>query len=102
VSKTEQIAASAGAILNVRLQLCSQRSMEDPQPDEQVIQANGLPDGAVRADSMLGIILIVVVVLLIAGAFPRWNHSRSWGYYPSGGLGLVLIILVVLLLLGRI
>jgi Protein of unknown function (DUF3309) len=62
----------------------------------------GLPDGAVQVDSMLGIILIVVVVALIAGAFPRWNHSRSWGYYPSGGLGLVLIILVVLLLLGRI
>jgi hypothetical protein len=51
---------------------------------------------------MLGIILIVLVVLLIAGAFPRWNHSRNWGYYPSGGLGLVLIIVIVLLLLGRI
>jgi hypothetical protein len=51
---------------------------------------------------MLGTILIVVVVLLLIGAFPRWGHSRNWGYYPSSGLGLVLIILVVLLLLGRI
>ena len=51
---------------------------------------------------MLGIVLIVFVLVLIAGVLPRWNHSRSWGYFPSGGLGLVLIVLVVLLLLGRI
>ena len=51
---------------------------------------------------MLGTILIVVVVLMLFGALPRWGHSRSWGYGPSGGLGLVLLILVILLLLGRI
>lgn len=51
---------------------------------------------------MFGIILIIVIVALLIGAFPRWNHSRNWGYYPSGGLGLVLVILLVLLLLGRI
>jgi hypothetical protein len=51
---------------------------------------------------MLGIILIILVVLLLAGALPHWNHSRNWGYFPSGGLGLILIILIVLLLLGRI
>ncbi len=51
---------------------------------------------------MLGIVLIIVVVLLLAGALPRWGHSRNWGYYPSGGLGLVLLILITLLLLGRI
>lgn len=51
---------------------------------------------------MLGTILIVFLVLLLVGALPRWNHSRSWGYAPSGGLGLVLVIVVILLLLGRI
>jgi hypothetical protein len=40
------------------------------------------------------------VVLLLIGALPRWNHSRSWGYFPSGGLGLILLILLVLFLLG--
>jgi hypothetical protein len=45
------------------------------------------------------LILIVLIVLLIA-ALPSWPHSRSWGYYPSGGLGLVVIILLILLLLG--
>jgi len=51
---------------------------------------------------MLGTILIVVLILMLVGAFPSWPHSRSWGYLPSGGLGLVLLILVVLLLVGRL
>jgi hypothetical protein len=51
---------------------------------------------------MLGTILIVVLVLMLIGALPRWSHSRQWGYAPSGGLGLVLVILLILFLLGRI
>ena len=51
---------------------------------------------------MLGTILLVVLVLMLLGALPTWPHSRTWGYYPSGGLGLVALILLVLLLLGRI
>ncbi len=47
-------------------------------------------------------ILIVLLILMLVGAFPAWPYSRSWGYYPSGGLGLVVIILVILLLMGRI
>jgi hypothetical protein len=44
-------------------------------------------------------ILIIILILMLIGAFPSWPHSRNWGYYPSGGLGLILLILVVLLLL---
>jgi FtsH-binding integral membrane protein len=51
---------------------------------------------------MLGTILIVVVILMLLGALPRWDHSRQWGYFPSGGLGLLLLIVVVLVLLGRL
>jgi len=47
-------------------------------------------------------ILIVILVLLLLGALPTWPHSRSWGYYPSGGLGLVVIIILILLLMERI
>ncbi len=47
-------------------------------------------------------ILIIILVLVFVGALPTWPHSKSWGYFPSGGLGLVLLILLVLLLLGRI
>ena len=45
---------------------------------------------------------MILLVLMLLGALPRWPHSRNWGYYPSGGVGLVLTILVILLLLGRI
>jgi hypothetical protein len=31
-------------------------------------------------------ILIIVLVLLLIGAFPVWPYSSAWGYYPSGGL----------------
>ena len=51
---------------------------------------------------MLGTILLVILILMLLGALPTWPHSRSWGYYPSGGLGLLVVILIVLLLLGRI
>jgi hypothetical protein len=51
---------------------------------------------------MIGTILLIVLVLILIGALPRWPHSANWGYYPSSGLGVVVIILIVLLLLGRI
>jgi hypothetical protein len=51
---------------------------------------------------MLGTILIILLILALLGALPRWGYSRGWGYYPSGGVGLVLVIVVVLLLLGRL
>jgi len=47
-------------------------------------------------------ILIIILILVFIGVLPTWPHSRSWGYYPSGGLGLVLLILIILLLLGKI
>jgi hypothetical protein len=53
-------------------------------------------------DTMLGMILIVVLILMLIGALPTWPHSRNWGYYPTGGIGLIVIILLILLLLGRI
>jgi len=47
---------------------------------------------------MISTILLVLLVLLLIGALPTWPHSRTWGYYPSGGLGLILIVLVIVLL----
>ena len=51
---------------------------------------------------MLGTILIILVILLLVGALPRWGYSSGWGYGPSGLLGLILVVVVILLLLGRI
>jgi hypothetical protein len=50
----------------------------------------------------LGTLLLIILVLFLVGALPAWPHSRSWGYYPSGGLGIVVVILLVLLLTGRL
>jgi Protein of unknown function (DUF3309) len=52
--------------------------------------------------AMLGTILLVILILFLVGALPTWPHSRSWGYFPSGGIGLIVVILIILLLLGRI
>jgi len=50
----------------------------------------------------LGTILLIVLILLMIGTNPRWPHSKSWGYGPSGGLGVVLMIVIILLLLGQL
>lgn len=50
----------------------------------------------------LGSVLLIVLVLFLIGALPRWPHSAGWGYYPSGGLGLILLIVIILLLTGRL
>ena len=47
-------------------------------------------------------ILLVILILMLIGAFPTWPHSANWGYYPSSGLGLVILILLILLLAGRL
>ena len=45
------------------------------------------------------LILLIILILLLIGAFPTWPYSRGWGYYPSSGIGLIVIILIILLLL---
>ena len=50
----------------------------------------------------LGPILLIVLILLLVGAFPAWPHSKRWGYGPSGGVGLVVVIVLILVLTGRI
>jgi Protein of unknown function (DUF3309) len=50
----------------------------------------------------IGVILLIILVLVAIGAFPRWRHSSSWGYYPSGIVGVVLVIVLILVLMHRI
>jgi hypothetical protein len=65
-----------------------------------------LPETAAKTSFFKGIrmgtILIIVLILMLLGAFPAWPHSKGWGYGPTGGLGLVLTIIIILVLLGRI
>ena len=50
----------------------------------------------------MNLLLLILVILLVIGAFPAWPYSRNWGYFPSGTLGLVLVIIIVAALMGRI
>jgi hypothetical protein len=48
---------------------------------------------------MLIDVIVIILILMLVGVFPSWPYSRSWGYYPSGGIGLILLIVIILLLL---
>lgn len=32
---------------------------------------------------MLSTVLIIILILLLIGAFPSWRHSSNWGYGPA-------------------
>jgi Protein of unknown function (DUF3309) len=65
----------------------------------KVEQSGDDPEGVVQ---MLGTILIIILILILLGALPRWGYSTGWGYGPSGGIGVILIIVLILVLLGRL
>ncbi len=44
----------------------------------------------------MGLLLLIVLILLLVGALPRWGYSQNWGNGPSGLIGLVLVVLLVL------
>lgn len=50
----------------------------------------------------LGTLLLIIVILMLIGAIPRWPYSRNWGYGPSSGIGLILLVILVLVLMGRL
>ena len=50
----------------------------------------------------MGTILLIILIIILIGAFPAWPHSAGWGYYPSGGVGLLLLIVILLIVFGRL
>jgi hypothetical protein len=50
----------------------------------------------------MSLILVVLLIVLLFGAFPSWGYSRSWGYGPSGIVGFLLIVVLILMLTGRL
>ena len=61
-----------------------------------------MPDWADKGATTLGTVLVILLILLLIGAFPRWGYSSGWGYGPSGLVGIVLVIVLVLALTGRV
>jgi hypothetical protein len=56
----------------------------------------------VRQEMMLMFILTIVVIVALVGSLPIWPHSKSWGYFPIGGVGVVVLIILILLFLGKL
>lgn len=50
----------------------------------------------------MGTILLIILVLALIGVLPTWNHSRSWGYGPTGLAGLLVVVLIIMLLTGNL
>jgi hypothetical protein len=50
----------------------------------------------------MGLILLIILIVLLVGGLPRWNHSRNWGYAPSGGFGFLLLVVIILMLMGHL
>jgi hypothetical protein len=53
-----------------------------------------------REIAEMRLVLIIILVLLLIGAFPIWPYSAGWGYYPTGGFGLILVVLLIVMLVG--
>lgn len=50
----------------------------------------------------LGVLLLVLLFVVLMSVIPGWPYSRTWGYWPSGGLGVVVIVMLTLLFLGLV
>jgi hypothetical protein len=50
----------------------------------------------------IGMVLLIVLVLVLLGVFPRWPHSRGWGYGPGGVVGLLLVVVLIMLVTGNL
>lgn len=48
----------------------------------------------------MGLIILILVVLLLVGAFP--TRGYGFGYRSHGLIGIILLIVVILFLLGRL
>ncbi len=102
-----RFARAAHNMLNDRADLWARKDPPDSggmgKPGKATGQGNpGCSTTRSSGRTMLGTVLLIVLVLMLLGALPTWPHSRSWGYYPSGGLGLIVVILLILILLGWI
>jgi hypothetical protein len=69
-----------------------------------VAEPRGLLAAAVTSwgVNMLSTILVIILILALVGAFPRWGYNSGWSYGPSGILGVVLIVVLILALTGRV
>jgi hypothetical protein len=47
----------------------------------------------------MSLLLIILLVIILAGAVPAYPYNKDWGYGPAG---LILLIVVILLITGNL
>jgi hypothetical protein len=47
----------------------------------------------------MGLVLLIILILLLLGAF---SQGGNWGYGPSGLVGFLLLVVLILLLMGHL
>ena len=62
----------------------------------------GRANRRIEGGTQMGTVIIILLILFLIGAVPRWPYSRNWGFSPSGLLGIVLLVVIVLVLTGRL
>lgn len=62
--------------------------------------ADAIVDASWIPGVCMWLILAIILLLVLLGTLPTWPYSRSWGYYPFGGVGVVVAIVILLWLLG--
>lgn len=45
---------------------------------------------------------ILLLVLLVVAAAPRWPYSRQWGYFPTAIVGLIVLFLFFMWVFGLV
>ena len=74
----------------------------NPHPAVRGLLKEGESREIRKGGKPVSLLLLILLIVLLVGAIPAWPYSRSWGYYPSGGVGLLVLILIILLLTGRL
>jgi Protein of unknown function (DUF3309) len=68
---------------------------------EAALAGNCLPKYAGKSrNHRMGLIILILVILLLIGAFPTGGYG--YGYRSHGIIGTILIIVLILYLLGRL
>ncbi len=50
---------------------------------------------------MFNAILVILLLLVLAGALPAWPQSKRWTYFPSGALILLVFVMLLILVTGQ-
>ena len=75
--------------------------MTDNRPEPSGGPQNDRTPPIERKALTAGTISLLLLIILLTGAFFMWPQSGIWGHYQNVGLGVLLVILVVRLLGSR-